>query len=72
MQLSFFASFVPGTEHFPLSDIPLAALITRAEAGRDQAKPERVFAFDDLVEAHRQLESNEVFGKMVVVVDGSP
>ena len=68
VQLSFFASFVLGTPHFPLSDIPLTELIAKAEAGVYQAKPARVFAFDEIVDAHRTMESNSVVGKMVVRV----
>jgi NADPH2:quinone reductase len=68
VQLSFFASFVLGTEPFPLSDIPLPTLIARAEAGTYSAKPARVFRFDEIVEAHRVMEANQAGGKMVVAV----
>jgi NADPH:quinone reductase-like Zn-dependent oxidoreductase len=44
VQLSFYGSaFVLGTDDFPLTDIPLQEMITKAEAGRYQAKPARVF-----------------------------
>ncbi|RVB02502.1 zinc-binding dehydrogenase, partial [Mesorhizobium sp. M7A.F.Ca.CA.004.02.1.1] len=29
---------------------------------------DRTFAFDQIVEAHRHLESNEQFGKIVVTI----
>jgi NADPH:quinone reductase-like Zn-dependent oxidoreductase len=35
-------------------------------AGRYNAKPSRVFRFEDIREAHRVMESNEVVGKIVV------
>jgi NADPH:quinone reductase len=41
----------------------------RVEAGRFNAKPSRVFRFEEIREAHRVMEANEAHGKMVVVVD---
>jgi NADPH2:quinone reductase len=38
-------------------------------AGRLEAKPSRVFRFEEIREAHRVMEANEAHGKMVVVVD---
>ena len=40
-----------------------------AAAGRLDAKPVRVFRFDEIREAHRVMEANEAHGKMVVVHD---
>jgi NADPH:quinone reductase len=69
VQLSFYGSaFVLGTEDFPLTEIPLASMIAKAEAGRYQAKPVRVFGFDQIVEAHRAMEEGSAVGKMVVEV----
>ncbi|GIG59927.1 alcohol dehydrogenase [Longispora fulva] len=68
VHLSFFGSFMLGTEHFGLHDVPLAALIAKAEAGAYQARPRRVFAFDDIVDAHRVMEANQAGGKLVVAV----
>ena len=70
VQLSFYGSaFVLGTDEFPLTDIPLQEMITKAEAGRYQAKPARVFGFDEIVQAHRAMEEGLVAGKMVVAVN---
>jgi NADPH:quinone reductase-like Zn-dependent oxidoreductase len=66
--LTFFGSFVFGKPGFPLSDVPLQAIAADVDAGRYQAKPTRVFRFEDIREAHRVMESNEAKGKMVVVV----
>jgi NADPH:quinone reductase-like Zn-dependent oxidoreductase len=66
--LTFFASVVFGKPAFPLSDVPLEAIAADVEAGRYQAKPTRVFRFEDIREAHRVMESNEAKGKMVVVL----
>jgi len=69
VQLSFYGSaFVLGTEAFPLTEIPLADMIAKAEAGRYRAKPVRVFGFDQIVEAHRAMEEGTAGGKMVVAV----
>ena len=64
--LTFFGSFVFGTPQFPLSDVPLQAIAGKVAAGRYQAKPSRVFRFEDIREAHRVMEANEANGKLVV------
>lgn len=68
VHFSFFGSFVFGTPEFPLSDIPLQAIIDHAAAGDYKAKPSRVFRFEDIGEAHRVMESNQANGKLVVRV----
>ena len=68
-QFSFYGSaFVLGTPDFPLAGIPLQRMTANAEAGRYQAKPVRVFGFDQIVEAHRAMEEGAAAGKMVVAV----
>jgi NADPH:quinone reductase-like Zn-dependent oxidoreductase len=66
--LTFFGSFVFGTPGFPLSDVPLQAIAADIAAGRWQAKPSRVFRFEDVREAHRLMDANQANGKLVVVV----
>jgi len=69
VQFSFYGSaFVLGSSEFPLTEIPLAEMIGKAEAGVYQAKPARVFEFDDIVEAHKVMESGLAGGKMTVSV----
>jgi NADPH:quinone reductase-like Zn-dependent oxidoreductase len=69
VQFSFYGSaFVLGTSKFPLAEIPLAEMIGKAEAGLYRAKPARVFGFDDIVEAHKVMESGLAGGKMTVSV----
>ena len=69
VQFSFYGSaFVLGTSAFPLAEIPLADMITKAEQGIYQARPARVFGFDNIVEAHRVMESGQAGGKMTVSV----
>jgi NADPH:quinone reductase-like Zn-dependent oxidoreductase len=67
VHLTFFASFAFGKPAFPLSDVPLQAIAADVEAGRYQAKPTRVFRFEDIQEAHRVMETNKAGGKIVVV-----
>lgn len=67
--LTFFGSFVFGNPQFPLSDVPLAQIATDVAKGRFQAKPSRVFHFNEIHEAHRLMETNQANGKMVVLVD---
>ena len=70
VQFSFYGSaFVLGTEGFPLADIPLQEMITKAESGRYRAKPVKVFGFEEIVEAHRAMEQGLACGKMVVAVN---
>jgi NADPH:quinone reductase len=64
--LTFFGSFVFGTPGFPLSDVPLQEIANKVEQGRFNAKPSRVFRFEDIREAHRVMEANEAHGKLVV------
>ncbi|WP_438820986.1 zinc-binding dehydrogenase [Cupriavidus gilardii] len=49
-------------------EVPLT--VRRATAAWRQLRPSmaRIFAFDQIVEAHRFLESNQQFGKVVVRV----
>jgi NADPH:quinone reductase len=69
VQFSFYGSaFVLGTDEFPLTEIPLTQMIANAETGVYQAKPARVFGFDDIAEAHRVMESGLAGGKMTVSV----
>ncbi len=67
--LTFFGSFVFGSPGFPLSDVPLRQIAEDVAAGRLDAKPSRVFRFEDIREAHRVMEANEAGGKIVVVHD---
>ncbi len=70
VQLSFFGSFVLGSEQFPVDEIPMAELIGKAEAGVYRAKPAQVFGFHEVAEAHRLIEANQARGKLVVAVRG--
>lgn len=67
--LTFFGSFVFGTPGFPLSDVPLQDIARQVAEGKLQAKPSRIFKFEEIREAHRTMEANQANGKMVVVHD---
>ncbi|OBJ43139.1 alcohol dehydrogenase [Mycobacterium colombiense] len=66
---NFFGSFVFGTPGFPLSDVPLQNIAQQVAEGALEAKPSRVFSFDQIREAHRVMEAGESGGKMVVVME---
>ncbi len=67
VQLSTFASaFVLGDDSFPITDVPLQAIVEKAQRGVFGAKPARVFAFDQIAEAHRLMDAGEAGGKLVV------
>ena len=68
VNFTFFGSFVFGSPAFPLSDVPLGDIARQVQDGRLDAKPSRVFRFDEIVEAHRIMEAGEAGGKMVVTV----
>ncbi len=69
VNLNFFGSFVFGTPGFPLSDVPLRDIARQVAEGKLDAKPTRVFSFDEIHEAHAVMEAGEAGGKMVVVAD---
>ncbi|MGW0886372.1 zinc-binding dehydrogenase, partial [Streptomyces sp. NPDC002671] len=70
VQLSFFGSaFVLGSPDFPLADVPLDVIYAKVESGALPARPARIFRFDEIVEAHRIMETGEALGKMAVIVD---
>ena len=66
VQFSFFGSFEVGTDAFPLSLIPFQEIVSKVESGVFKAKPSRVFAFDEIGDAHRIMESGQAGGKLVV------
>ena len=66
---NFFGSFVFGNPGFPVSDVPLGDIARQVAEGKLDAKPTRVFSFDQIHEAHRAMEAGEAAGKMVVVMD---
>jgi NADPH2:quinone reductase len=67
VQFSFFGSFEVGTPAFPISAVPFAEIVANVEAGVYQAKPARVFGFEEIAEAHRVMESGQAGGKLVVL-----
>jgi NADPH:quinone reductase-like Zn-dependent oxidoreductase len=69
VRLTTFASaFVLGDEHFPTTDVPLQEIVDKASRGVFQAKPARVFKFDQIVDAHRLMEAGQADGKLVVEI----
>jgi NADPH:quinone reductase len=69
VRLTTFASaFVLGDEYFPTTDVPLQEIVDKASGGVFQAKPARVFKFDQIVDAHRLMEAGQANGKLVVEI----
>ena len=66
VHFSFFGSFVFGAPAFPTSEIPMQTIIDRVEDGTYEAKPSRVFRFEDIRAAHRLMQAGAANGKIVV------
>ncbi|KAI1126553.1 GroES-like protein [Nemania abortiva] len=66
VHFSLFHSKVLGTPEFSLSKIPLQEIVRKIEQGKWDARPARVFEYQDIVNAHRALDSHDVGGKIVV------
>jgi hypothetical protein len=66
VQFSFFGSFEIGSPAYPISAIPFQQMVTKAETSIYQTKPARVFAFEEISEAHRLMEARQAGGKLVV------
>jgi NADPH:quinone reductase len=66
VHFSSFVSWSLGTPDVPLSGIPFQGIIDRVASGAYKAKPSKIFAFEEIRDAHRLMESNEANGKIVV------
>lgn len=69
VNFNFFGSFVFGSAEFPLSDVPMKEIIQSVADSKFDAKPFRIFKFNEIQDAHRLMESGKADGKMVVVVE---
>jgi NADPH2:quinone reductase len=69
VHFSMFGSFEFGKPEFLVKEIPLNAIIEKVAAGKFKADPYQVFDFEDIVEAHRVMESGKATGKLVVKVE---
>ncbi len=69
VQLSLFASaFTFGSADYPLSEIRFQNIVDRVRDGGYKAQPAKVFDFEQIIQAHHFMESNEANGKIVVRV----
>jgi NADPH:quinone reductase-like Zn-dependent oxidoreductase len=66
VQFSFFGSFEIGGDGYPLSLVPFQEIVDKVQAGTYKAEPSRVFAFEDIAEAHRVMEASQAAGKLVI------
>ena len=69
VDLSFFASFLFGTEGVPVPKEALQALVQSVEKGELSLEPAHVFQLEELPQAHRMMEENRAEGKIVVLHD---
>ncbi len=65
---SFGSAFVFGNKDFPYSKIPLQKIITDIENKSLLNILAKTYAFNEITEAHRLMESNIVNGKIVVTI----
>ncbi|OTB16133.1 hypothetical protein K445DRAFT_59244 [Daldinia sp. EC12] len=66
VHFSLFHSKLLGTPDFPLSAIPLRDIVRKIENGAWDAKPVKVFEYQDIQNAHWMLDSHDAGGKLVV------
>jgi NADPH:quinone reductase-like Zn-dependent oxidoreductase len=66
VQFSFFGSFELGTDAYPLSLVPFQEIVEKVQSGVYKAAPSRVFAFEEIADAHRVMEASQAAGKLVV------
>ena len=48
--------------------VPLQEIVTQVERGAFEAEPKRVFAFDEIADAHRLMDAGRAGGKLVVTL----
>ena len=68
VHFSLFGSFVFGLPQFPLSEVPMQSIVDNVAGGIYQAKPGKVFSFDEIQAAHELMDSGKAMGKIVVRV----
>ena len=66
VHFSLFHGKVLGSPDFPLSRYPLQDIVKKLEKGEWNAKPAKVFEYDNIHEAHKWLDSHKAGGKIVV------
>ena len=64
-------TFLSETVDASTSTSELQRVLDAASEGRYRVKPNRTFSLDEIVEAHRTMEANQVTGKIVVMASGS-
>jgi len=67
VHFSLFGSPIFGEPEFPVSDVPLTDIVRLVTDGKIDAKPSKVFRFEEIREAHRLMEAGQANGKVVVL-----
>lgn len=65
---SFGSAFVIGNQDFPYAEIPMQKIVTDIAQNKIPNILTHTFSFDNIVEAHQLMETNNVNGKIVVTV----
>ena len=69
VNLRFYGTgLVLGNPDFPLAAIPMQRIVEKVASGAYKTKPARVFPFEAIQDAHRLMESDEAWGKIVMTV----
>jgi NADPH:quinone reductase-like Zn-dependent oxidoreductase len=68
INLNFFASFMLGTNDFPINNIPMQQIVEYVEQGKYKTQPSAIFSFNDISKAHELMESNDACGKIVIEI----
>lgn len=68
VRLSFFASGIFGTPQLDFSESPIQWVIEQIESNKMPSIVSKVYHFDDIREAHKDMENNQIRGKAVVSV----
>lgn len=66
VRLSFFASGLFGTEQLPLSESPIQWIVEQIEKNKMPSLVSKIYNFDQIREAHQNIETNQALGKTVV------
>lgn len=68
VSISYVSSEHVGSPHLPLKEFPLQAIVQAISKREMSSILDKTFPFDELAQAHRYAESNQAFGKIVVVL----
>jgi len=68
VQISFFSSGLFGAPQMPLSESPIQWIADQVENKKMPSLISKVYAFDQIREAHQTMEKNQILGKAVIII----